>query len=180
MRSVRNFRKPRQQFPMAFDLTKKCWNARIVCCRLKVHGKLSIFFQKIIIRISPLYILSWFLQWSMFTVFFQNMKTYPGIQPVCPWLQSNLCLRKRARNCLEVGSLVDRMWLHPRAVLPAGASEVTLACKNTGMESSLLRPSSTLNHWVKYSHRASGKSLICKSVKQGTTKSVYLITGYLF
>lgn len=68
------------------------------------------------------------------------MKTYPGIQPVCPLLQSNLCLGKRAQNCLEVGSLVDR------AVLPAGASEVTLACKSIGVESAVLHPSSTLNH----------------------------------
>lgn len=133
-----------------FDLTENCWNTGIVGCSLNVHGKLPIFFQKIIKRTSLLYMISWFLQWRMFTVFFQNLKTYPGMQPVRPLLQSNLCLGNRAQNCLELGSLIGSVCLQPRAVLPGGASEVTLACKSTGVESSVLHLSSKLNHWSKH------------------------------
>lgn len=63
---------------------------------------------------------------------------------MCLLLQSKLCLRNRAQNCLEVGSLVDSICLHPGALLPGGALELTLACKNTGEESSGLHSSSKL------------------------------------
>lgn len=84
---------------------------------------------------------------------------------MCPLLQSKLCLGNRAQNCLEVGSLVDGVCLHPEALPPGGALELTLACKNTGGESSGLHLSSKLKPLLEYSHNASGKSLIRRSLK---------------
>lgn len=61
-----------------------------------------------------------------------------------PLLQSKLCLGNRALNSLEVSSLVDSICLHVQTLLPGGALELTLACKNTVGESSGLHSSSKL------------------------------------
>lgn len=63
---------------------------------------------------------------------------------MCPLLQSKLCLGNRTQNCLEVGSLFDSICLHVQTLLPGGALELTLACKNTVGESSGLHSSSKL------------------------------------